>query len=437
MIQSPHPITIGFLRRGYSATGGAEAYLTRLAEGLRAEGYRVVLLGTGDWPKELWPGGEVLILPHRSLREFAVAALKYKKTTNYEPTVDLLFSMERVPGCDIFRAGDGVHAAWLEHRRKDMSFWKRCLSLWNLRHREVLKLEQELFDSEIRTHVIANSSMVAQEIVEYFGFPRNRISIILNGVPSSTEGKIHSVSRIVTTQTVTVQPPPQQTIQLNRTTDAQSDHFIQSAPSQKVRSERLPQAGRLQARKSFGMKPKDFVVLFAGSGWERKGLRVAKEAVEEVILALEKDKNAKKIGLWVAGKGRTKRYVSPCVHFLGPIENMNELYAAADLFILPTRYDPFANATLEALAAGVPVITSATNGCSEIMISETHGSIVNDPNNVEGFAAALRTWYERLQNKDHAREARHMCTHLGTEWSVEKNLQATLKVIHQVLEEKN
>lgn len=413
MIQSPDPITIGFLRRGYSATGGAEAYLTRLAEGLRAEGYRVVLLGTGDWPKELWPGGEVLILPHRSLREFAAAALKYKKTTNYEPTVDLLFSMERVPGCDIFRAGDGVHAAWLEHRRKDMSFWKRCLSLWNLRHREVLKLEQELFDSEIRTHVIANSSMVAQEIVQYFGFPRNRISIIPNGVPSSTAGKYllsQSIESDSTQPTTTIRP---------------------------VGRVGATQAGRLQARKSFGMKPKDFVILFAGSGWERKGLRVAKEAVEEVILALEKDKNAKKIGLWVAGKGRTKRYVSPCVHFLGPIENMNELYAAADLFILPTRYDPFANATLEALAAGVPVITSATNGCSEIMISETHGSIVNDPNNVEGFAAALRTWYERLQNKDHAREARHMCAHLGTEWSVEKNLQATLKVIHQVLEEKN
>src|SRR4051812_2411837 len=112
--------SIGFLRRGYSASGGAEAYLKRLAEGLRTRGYRVVLLGNGEWPAEAWPGGEVVVVSRSSLKNFAKQGPKYKK----KRSVDLLFSLERVPGCDIFRAGDGLHVAWLRHRKKREPHWK-------------------------------------------------------------------------------------------------------------------------------------------------------------------------------------------------------------------------------------------------------------------------------------------------------------------------
>ncbi|MFI0348502.1 MAG: glycosyltransferase family 4 protein [Chthoniobacterales bacterium] len=406
-------IAIGFLRRGYSRTGGAEAYLLRLAESLYGQGYRVVLLGTGDWPQEEWPGGEVVALPKKSLRKFAKAALCCKK----EKKLDLLFSMERVPGVDIFRAGDGVHAAWIEYKKQSLPHWRRWFPFSKLRYREVLACERALFSSS--THVIVNSSMVAHEIVEYFHFSKSQITIIPNGVPASSL------------------PTPFE---------------------------------RDQTRKRLGVADHESVVLFVGSGWERKGLRVAIEAVELLNNSLPE----RSLKLIVAGKGNEKKYVSKDIIFLGPVHervSMASLYRAADIFILPTIYDPFSNASLEALAAGLPVITSAMNGCSEILTEGLHGSVIENPNDIEGFATALKNWVKRLQEKEcpfsssQHREIRpslesldshegqypqgrqgvngqkkgaavkihQECARRGAEFSVEKNSDATLELIREVL----
>lgn len=365
-------VAIGFLRRGYSATGGAEAYLSRLAQGLHSEGYRVVLLGTGDWPKEKWPGGELVALPKKSLRKFAVAALDCKK----EKKLDLLFSMERVPGVDIFRAGDGVHADWLEHQQKFCPSWRYRFSFF--RHREVLALERELYGADSKVHVIANSAMVAQEVRTRFHLPCTQISIIPNGVPSPV----------------------------------------------------LPTAcKRDAARKKLGLEEDHFVALFVGSGWKRKGLRVALKALE----VLNKKSQEPSVKLLVAGKGPLKSYRAKDAIFLGPVSGLDQLYAAADVFILPTIYDPFSNATLEALAAGLPIITSSMNGCSEIIIEAVHGSIVQDPCDVDGFVQALEQWKNRFQEKEVALHVHHICAERGAEFTVSKNLQMTLDVIHQIL----
>ncbi|MBX9577337.1 MAG: glycosyltransferase family 4 protein [Chthoniobacterales bacterium] len=367
-------MTIGFLRRGYSSAGGAEAYLKRLAEGLRREGYRVILLGTGEWPREEWPGGETIVLPQKNLRDLGVAALRVKK----EQQLDLLFSFERVPGCDIFRAGDGVHAAWLDRQALVQPWWQRLMSKMNRKHREVLRLERELFSPESKTKIIANSHMVAQEIRNCFSVSPSRITVIPNGVPTPAS----------------------------------------IAPEQ-----------RAAFRKEFGMGEKECTVLFVGSGWKRKGLETALMAVEKV----NQCHPDVRMRLWVAGKGKSHHYQSPAVKFIGPVKELSRLYAAADIFILPTLYDPFSNASLEALAAGLPVITSAANGCSEILDSSIHGSIVADPRDVEAFAAALHQWQGWLQDPGDVEKIRHTCAVRGAEFSIEKNVEATICVIEQAL----
>ncbi len=361
--------TIGFLRRGYSPTGGAEAYLKRLGEGLHQQGYRVVLLGTEAWPHEEWPGGEVIALSAKSLRDFGLAALRLKQ----ERQIDLLFSLERVPGCDFFRAGDGVHAAWLRRQAVVEPWWSSFLKQWMPKHREILQLERELFSSESKTKIIANSKMVAQEIMEKFSVSADRITIIPNGVPIPSE---------------------------------------------------ITHEQRALLRKQFGMEENELAVLFVGSGWKRKGLETALQAVERF---------GGKMRLWVAGKGNTKGYRSSAVKFLGAIKDLSQLYAAADLFILPTLYDPFSNASLEALAAGLPVITSSANGCAEILEPEIHGSVIADPQDVASFAAALEKWQERLQDHDDVAEVRRACAARGAALSIERNVQATLNIIEEEL----
>ncbi len=64
-------LTIGFVRRGYSATGGAEAYLQRLARGVVDLSHEVRLITTREWPASAWPFGEIRQLHARSATAFA------------------------------------------------------------------------------------------------------------------------------------------------------------------------------------------------------------------------------------------------------------------------------------------------------------------------------------------------------------------------------
>src|SRR5437867_10939968 len=107
-------LSIGFARRGYSASGGAEAYLKRLARGIVDRGHEVCLFATGDWPEEDWPFGDVTRLRSESPIGFAN---ELEKLRSQNPC-DVLMSFERVWSCDVYRAGDGVHRAWLDRRKK-------------------------------------------------------------------------------------------------------------------------------------------------------------------------------------------------------------------------------------------------------------------------------------------------------------------------------
>ncbi|MFM8830265.1 MAG: glycosyltransferase family 1 protein, partial [Spartobacteria bacterium] len=152
---------IGFVRRGHSSTGGAEAYLIRLASALRSSGQETTLITTADWPAERWPFGDIQRLGGKSPREFA-AAFQQARTG-----CDIHFSMERVPGCDVYRAGDGVHAAWLARRDAFEPFWKKATRWLNRKHGEILELERRVFDPANTRLVIANSRMVRDEILSH------------------------------------------------------------------------------------------------------------------------------------------------------------------------------------------------------------------------------------------------------------------------------
>jgi len=107
-------LSIGFVRRGYSHTGGAEAYLKRLARGVVERGHEAKLFATTDWPREEWPFGPIVPVAVRSPIAFADEVEKLRSADGS----DVLMSLERIWNCDVYRAGDGVHRAWLARRRK-------------------------------------------------------------------------------------------------------------------------------------------------------------------------------------------------------------------------------------------------------------------------------------------------------------------------------
>src|SRR5687768_7345935 len=107
-------LTIGFVRRGFSSGGGAESYLQRLAAGVAQAGHQVRLYTAADWPADRWNFGPVVRLDATSAVAFADELEKVEPRGE----CDVLMSLERIWRCDVYRAGDGVHRAWLERRHE-------------------------------------------------------------------------------------------------------------------------------------------------------------------------------------------------------------------------------------------------------------------------------------------------------------------------------
>jgi UDP-glucose:(heptosyl)LPS alpha-1,3-glucosyltransferase len=130
--------------------------------------------------------------------------------------------------------------------------------------------------------------------------------------------------------------------------------------------------------------------------------------------------------LLVAGRGNPRWMPrSSRTRYLGPVRGLGRWLAAADAFVLPTIYDPFSNACLEALAAGLPVITTAANGFAEIIEPGIEGEVVADPADTLALAEAIERWASVTRRA----EARERLREKGARFSVEENLRQTLRAI--------
>jgi UDP-glucose:(heptosyl)LPS alpha-1,3-glucosyltransferase len=250
---------------------------------------------------------------------------------------DAVQSHERTLCQDVYRAGEGCHRAYLDamtsrsHRRRAY-------------HRVLLSLERRVFATTPR--VVAISRLGAAEIGRLYGVPDARLSVVYNGVDLA---RFH--------------------------------------PDHRARH-------RAAARAEVGVAADAWVTLFAGSGFERKGLAAAVES-----LASLSDRASR---LLVVGRGDTEPYrrlaerlgLGERVTWLGARRDIERWYAAADALVLPTVYEPFGNVHLEALASGLPVVTTSAAGGAEV-VGPDCGAVVppRDP-------GAVATALERLRAAD-------------------------------------
>jgi UDP-glucose:(heptosyl)LPS alpha-1,3-glucosyltransferase len=243
---------------------------------------------------------------------------------------DAVQSHERTLCQDVYRAGEGCHRGYLA--AMGPRFHRRAAY-----HRLLLALERRVF---ARTpEIVAISRLGAREITALYGVAETRLTVVYNGVDL--------------------------------------DRFH---PENRARY-------RERARAEAGVPAAAWTVLFAGSGFERKGLATAVEALGRLD-----DRTSR---LLVLGKGDTRPYerladelgVAGRVAWLGPRPDIERWYAAADAVVLPTRYEPFGNVHLEALASGVPVVTTTRAGGAEV-VGRDSGDVV-EPGDPGAVAAAL------------------------------------------------
>lgn len=323
---------IALIRYRGSSTGGAELYAGRLMAALVAGGHEVHLLA------ERWddppPGVRLHLLEFggsraRRLVRLAAAAGAVVARHRFE----CVLSLERTACQHVYRAGDGVHRVWLERLRHSSPWWRRPFVGRGAFHRNLLRLEAGCFDPTVTRHVIVNSLMVRDEIVRCFGFPADRIHLVRNGVDVA----------------------------------------------------RFRSGRRDSTRASLGLRPGEHALLFVGSGWVRKGL----PALVEVMRRFHVRRDP--VRLVVVGKGRFQG-APPNVIFAGTSDSVEDYYAAADLLAFPPIYEPSSNVVFEALASGLPVVTTAYNGASEVLTPGVDGTVLANPSDADAFERAIIEW---------------------------------------------
>lgn len=241
----------------------------------------------------------------------------------------VILNLERGPDCDIYRAGDGVHLRWRALRFGSSPAWMANPLHWLYPRLEAKTVHSARF-------VVANSQMVRREMGRYYPWAVHKLRVVPNGF------------------------------------DPRVFYADRSVVARIKASLDLPETGRF--------------FLFVGSGWRRKGLGRALELVAEYNRSLGPADSRGVLA--VIGKGDRQEYAGRIrrlnletdVRFLGPRPDVSTYYQAADAFILPTLYDPFANACLEALACGCPVVTTKNNGaCEHVDHGRTGFLLADDP----------------------------------------------------------
>ncbi|MBE9608068.1 glycosyltransferase family 4 protein [Chitinilyticum litopenaei] len=334
---------LAIVRQKYNPHGGAERFVSRALKTLCQRQALDVTLLTRDWQDSGGWHCEKLRPFHlgRAWREKAFAHAAQKQFHRF----DLVQSHERIPGCDIFRAGDGVHAVWLEQYSRTQSALSNALRRYSPFHRHILAAEAAMFADPKLKMVICISEQGKQQICERFHVPDDKLCVIYNGVDTdSFHPKL-----------------------------AEKYRYIQRQAWQ------IPQDAPLLA--------------FVGSGFERKGAARALQAIAahpNVYLVIAgRDKSIKRYQKLAVQHGVAER-----VRFLGGVNDIKPVYGAADALILPTLYEPFGNVCLEGLACGLPLFTSTMCGAAE-WIREGENGWVRDALDIDGFASAIADWLNK------------------------------------------
>ena len=317
------------MRQRYSPYGGAERFVARALPALERAGAELTLISRKE---SGWGARRFLRVDPFYVGNlwrdwsFARAARKAWRREHF----DVVQSHERIPGCDVYRAGDGVHRRWLELRRAAATPLERLGIALNPYHAYVRKAEKRMLEHPRLRAVICNSKMVRDEVQRGFRIAPDKLHVIYNGVDL--------------------------------------EHFHPR--------HREPLRGA--ARAGIGCGSRDTVFAFVGSGFSRKGLDAAIDAVSQGPFWLV-----------VVGKDRMRQTTNPRIKFVGGQEDVRPYYAAADCFLLPTRYDPFPNTVLEAMAMGLPAIVSSRCGAAEVIEPGVNGWVCQ-PDDVAGIARLMQ-----------------------------------------------
>jgi len=339
------------------ALGGAERSVFELTIALRQLGLQVhTLAAKGQTNAE----NIHILCPNTpgkraSYFTFSKALKKHLAENRY----DIVHSVLPFAFADVYQPRGGSFPESIlrnaaSYQNRFVTSYKRVTAFANFRRTLLLLAERKLCKDPNGPTVAAISNYVAEQFKRHYGLGDSRIALIPNGV--------------------------------------KTDKPVDSARADKLRTQILAQLSLRHAD-----KPVFF--LFVANNFRLKGLAVL---IRPIQLAAATSTDLYPC-LVVAGSGRTLRYrrlaeqlnVQRRIIFLGPLQNIQNAFSVTDVAVLPTFYDPSSRFTLEALAAGKPVITTRFNGATDFFVNNRHGKVIDSPEDISSLAQAIIHFTDR------------------------------------------
>ena len=332
--------------------GGAETYVADLCRHLAREGHRVTLFAN-SWDEAALPGVVCRKVEARGrtrgakIWDFARNSEDALRRESFDCTVGFINTWHH----DVLIPQGGVHGASLEcNARRFPAGWRRAAYTLGKRINPKASLyraiERKQYDPARGARVVAVSRMVRGHLERFHDVPRERIRVIPNAIDAAR---------------------------------------LEVAD---------PRGARRELRGRFGLADDDLVGLFVGHNFWLKGLKPLLLALH---LRKSRNPDARPIHLLVCGGGKPGPFrklagtlgLGNTVHFAGFLPEVAAGYWASDFFAQPTYYDPCSLVVFEALACGLPVLTTACNGAGELITPGREGFVVNSPDATDHLADGL------------------------------------------------
>jgi glycosyltransferase involved in cell wall biosynthesis len=373
---------IALVRRSCSLRrGGAERYCVDLARELTRL------------------GEEVTIVCHeidRELRdEFRHIAIATTDTTSWTKNLsfarnvekalagqgfDIVYGLSRAFGLDAYRVTDRLQAHWMNVFYRHPA--NRLLQHLNPRHRAILQLERTICRAPTVHRIVTESNLDRDLVRRYYAVPEAKVKTVHNGVDTAV--------------------------------------FNPSCREHRAR-----------IREAMGIAPSIPMLVFASMDFERKGLRTVLEALcrarEPVHLLVLGDGNIRHFTRIANDLGIGSR-----VSFAGRRDQVERYYGAGDMFVLPTIYEPFGLVHLEALACGLPVITTGSSGAAGIIREGWNGYVIPHSLAVGELVSAINH-HLGLDGADRDRMSRN-AAEFARGMTLQENARNTRAVFEEVLD---
>ena len=369
--------------------GGAESYAVSLATFLIENGWEVHLFG------ESWDGEPEAAVFHKiTIQNYLPAwlkmilfALKHKRAVE-NMDFDVVMGFGNTLCMNIYQSHGGVH--WLSTKKKVYSekskikrAIKRLIIILSLKQWVRAWIESAPFRLDPRPRIVAISQMIKKDMESFFNLKGPEIKIVYNGVDTSRYN-------------------------LNLR------HELRGA-----------------LRKQLGVRENEVVFLFISYDLKKKGIEPLIEAASQL-----KKNGHTNFKVMITG-GRPYKTLSTRIKalniedkilFTGPVRTTEACYANSDVFALPTYYDACSLVVIEAMASGLPSITTTANGASGIITDGKDGYVISHPPMSPDLAKKMQLLLDDEKRQQMSREA--LCT--GRQYSAEKNHQSMIRILGEV-----